>query len=73
MGEKKTMKRIRYLFYWTGLSKDVKKFYQSYKESQLTRRVKVKDRVPMTPVTRPELPFQVINVDIKAINMCCAK
>ncbi|GFW96078.1 transposon Ty3-G Gag-Pol polyprotein [Trichonephila clavipes] len=31
---------------------------------QLTRSVRVKDRSPITPVARPELPFQVVNMDL---------
>ncbi|GFU53464.1 retrovirus-related Pol polyprotein from transposon opus [Trichonephila clavipes] len=31
---------------------------------QLTRSVRIKDRSPITPVARPELPFQVVNMDL---------
>ncbi|GFX58447.1 retrovirus-related Pol polyprotein from transposon opus [Trichonephila clavipes] len=47
-----------------GLRADVKKFCESRKECQLTRSVRVKDRSPITPVARPELPFQVVNMDL---------
>ncbi|GFU24797.1 retrovirus-related Pol polyprotein from transposon opus [Trichonephila clavipes] len=47
-----------------GLRADVKKFCESCKECQLTRSVKIKDRSPITPVARPELPFQVVNMDL---------
>ncbi|GFT15799.1 retrovirus-related Pol polyprotein from transposon opus [Trichonephila clavipes] len=43
---------------------DVKKFCESCKECQLTRSVRIKDRSPITPVARPELPFQVVNMDL---------
>ncbi|GFV77215.1 retrovirus-related Pol polyprotein from transposon opus [Trichonephila clavipes] len=64
MGPKKTIKRIKYSFFWEGLRADVKKFCESCKECQLTRSVRIKDRPPITPVARPELPFQVVNMDL---------
>ncbi|GFY28752.1 retrovirus-related Pol polyprotein from transposon opus [Trichonephila clavipes] len=47
-----------------GLRADVKKFCESRKECQLTRSVRIKDRSPITPVARPELPFQMVNMDL---------
>ncbi|GFW15624.1 retrovirus-related Pol polyprotein from transposon opus [Trichonephila clavipes] len=47
-----------------GLRADVKKFCESCKECQLTRSVRIKDRSPITPVARPEFPFQVVNMDL---------
>ncbi|GFV03968.1 retrovirus-related Pol polyprotein from transposon opus [Trichonephila clavipes] len=64
MGPKKTIERIKYSFFWVGLRADVKKFCESCKECQLTRSVRIKDRPPITPVARPELPFQVVNMDL---------
>ncbi|GFV63937.1 CCHC-type domain-containing protein [Trichonephila clavipes] len=64
MGPKKTLQRIKYSFFWEGLRADVKKFCYSCNECQLTRLVRVKDRSPITPVARPELPFQVVNMDL---------
>ncbi|GFU19850.1 retrovirus-related Pol polyprotein from transposon opus [Trichonephila clavipes] len=58
MGLKKTLERIKYSFFWEGLRADVKKFCESCKECPLTRSVRIKDRSPITPVSRPELPFQ---------------
>ncbi|GFV34627.1 hypothetical protein TNCV_1449331 [Trichonephila clavipes] len=58
MSPKKTLKRIKYSFFWKGLRADVKKLGESCKECQLTRSVRIKDRSPITPVARPELPFQ---------------
>ncbi|GFV69370.1 retrovirus-related Pol polyprotein from transposon opus [Trichonephila clavipes] len=46
------------------LRADVKKFCESCKECQLTRSVRIKDRSPITPVARSELPFQVVNMDL---------
>ncbi|GFY24324.1 retrovirus-related Pol polyprotein from transposon opus [Trichonephila clavipes] len=64
MGPKKTIERIKYSFFWEGLRADVKKFCESCEECQLTRSVRIKDRSPITPVARSELPFQVVNMDL---------
>ncbi|GFX57909.1 retrovirus-related Pol polyprotein from transposon opus [Trichonephila clavipes] len=64
MGLKKTLERIKYSFFWEGLRADVKKFCESCKECQLTRSVRIKDRSSSTPVARPELPFEVGNMDL---------
>ncbi|GFT48050.1 retrovirus-related Pol polyprotein from transposon opus [Trichonephila clavipes] len=64
MGPKKTLERIKYSLFWEGLSSNVKKFCESCKECQLTRSVRIKDRSSSTPVARPELPFEVGNMDL---------
>ncbi|GFT69438.1 retrovirus-related Pol polyprotein from transposon opus [Trichonephila clavipes] len=65
MGPKKTIQaEDKYSFFWEGLSSNVKKFCESCKECQLTRSVRIKDRSPITPVARSELPFQVVNMDL---------
>ncbi|GFV40634.1 retrovirus-related Pol polyprotein from transposon opus [Trichonephila clavipes] len=64
MGPKKTLERIEYSFFWEGLRSNVKKFCESCKECQLTRSVRIKDRSLITPMSRPELPFQVVNMDL---------
>ncbi|GFT51574.1 retrovirus-related Pol polyprotein from transposon opus [Trichonephila clavipes] len=74
MGPKKTLKRIKYSFFWEGLRADVKKFCESCKACQLTRSVRIKDRSLITPMARPELPFQVVNMDlIGPIDPPCSK
>ncbi|GFU34943.1 retrovirus-related Pol polyprotein from transposon opus [Trichonephila clavipes] len=65
MGPKKTRwNESKYSFFWEGLRADVKKFCESCKECQLTRSVRIKDRSSSTPVARPELPFEVGNMDL---------
>ncbi|GFU56881.1 retrovirus-related Pol polyprotein from transposon opus [Trichonephila clavipes] len=64
MGPKKTLERIKYSFFWEGLRADVKKFCESCKACQLTRSVRIKDRSSNTSVARPELPFEVGNMDL---------
>ncbi|GFT42515.1 retrovirus-related Pol polyprotein from transposon opus [Trichonephila clavipes] len=63
-GSQNTLERIKYSFFWEGLRADVKKFCESCKECQLTRSVRIKDRSSSTPVARPELPFEVGNMDL---------
>ncbi|GFY28536.1 retrovirus-related Pol polyprotein from transposon opus [Trichonephila clavipes] len=58
MGPKKTLERIKYSLFWEGLRANVKKFCESCKECQLTRSVRIKDRSLLTPMARPELPFE---------------
>ncbi|CAL1289172.1 unnamed protein product [Larinioides sclopetarius] len=43
---------------------EVKKYCDSCNECQLAQTVKTSDRTPITPVVRPELPFQVVNIDL---------
>ncbi|GFV16237.1 retrovirus-related Pol polyprotein from transposon opus [Trichonephila clavipes] len=66
MGPKRmTLERIKYSFFFGRVTRaNVKKFCESCKECQLTRSVGIKDRSPITPVARPELPFQVVNMDL---------
>ncbi|GFY28889.1 retrovirus-related Pol polyprotein from transposon opus [Trichonephila clavipes] len=64
MVTKKTLERIKFSFFWEGLRADVKKFCELCKECHLTRSVRFKDRSPITPGARPELPFQVVNMDL---------
>ncbi|GFY16057.1 retrovirus-related Pol polyprotein from transposon opus [Trichonephila clavipes] len=64
MVPKKTLERIKYSFFWEGLRSNGKKFCESCKECQLTPSVRIKDRSPITPAARPELPFQVVNMDL---------
>ena len=63
MGEKKTRERIRLSFYWPGLRRDVKEYVTSCSSCQLRSRVTTTDRVPITPITRADIPFQVLNLD----------
>ncbi|GFV76541.1 integrase_H2C2 domain-containing protein [Trichonephila clavipes] len=42
MGPKKTLEQIKYYFFWEGLMADVKKFWESCKECQLTGSVMIK-------------------------------
>ncbi|XP_055936794.1 uncharacterized protein LOC129966395 [Argiope bruennichi] len=64
MGLKKTSERIKYSFYWPNMTDDIKNFCKSCKECQLRSPEKMIDKIPITPVLRPELPFEIVNIDL---------
>ncbi|GBM79913.1 hypothetical protein AVEN_173896-1 [Araneus ventricosus] len=61
---RKTKERICYSSCCPGISQDVETFCKRCKEYQLRSPEKKTDRIPITPVSGPDLPFQVVNVDI---------
>ncbi|GFU11011.1 retrovirus-related Pol polyprotein from transposon 412 [Trichonephila clavipes] len=63
LGEQKTMQRIKYSFYWPTIKQDVKRFCESCKICQLRKPITYRDRVPIQPLVRPEIPFEVWSVD----------
>jgi len=63
LGERKTRERIRLSFYWPGLRKSVLTHVQSCGDCQLGFRPVTTDRVPITPITRADVPFQVMNMN----------
>ncbi|GFU85830.1 hypothetical protein TNCV_2036611 [Trichonephila clavipes] len=63
LGESKTKQRIKYSFFWPKLKQDVKSFCQSCKTCQLRRGLTYRDKIPITPIVRPENPFEVWSVD----------
>ena len=63
LGERKTRERIRLSFYWPGLRKIVLTHVQSCCECQLRSRPVTTDRVQITPITRADVPFQVMNIE----------
>ncbi|GBM98543.1 hypothetical protein AVEN_30140-1, partial [Araneus ventricosus] len=64
MGARKTKERIRYNFYWPNMSNDIADFVRTCMGCQLRRKDKISDRTPITPVARPELPFETVNIDL---------
>ncbi|GFS82288.1 hypothetical protein NPIL_576731 [Nephila pilipes] len=64
MGFKKTSERIRFNFWWPDLKKDILEYCKSCNNCQLRSQEKATDKIPITPVLRPDLPFEVVNVDI---------
>ncbi|GFY33754.1 hypothetical protein TNCV_4594661 [Trichonephila clavipes] len=63
LGESKTKQRIKYSFFWPKLKQDVRSFCQSCKTCQLRRGLTYRDRIPITPLVRPENPFEVWSVN----------
>jgi len=63
LGERKTRESIRLSFYWPKLRYSVRQYVMSCTNCQLRSRIKTTDRVLITPVTRAEIPFQVLNMD----------
>jgi len=63
LGERKTRERIRLSFFWPELRKSVVSYVRQCANCQLRSRPLTTDRVPITPVTRCDVPFQVLNVD----------
>jgi len=63
MGERKASQRIKLSFYWPGLKKSVRQYTASCKDCQLRSRKLTTDRVPITPITRDEVPYQTLNMD----------
>ncbi|GFX16541.1 CCHC-type domain-containing protein [Trichonephila clavipes] len=59
----KTRQRIKYSFYWPTIKQDVKRFCESRKICQLRKPITYRDRVPIQPLVRPEIPFEVWSVD----------
>ena len=60
----KTSERIRLNFYWPSLKQDVFSFTASCQPCQLRARTKKTDRVPISPMIRPTLPFIVCHADV---------
>ncbi|GFV47000.1 hypothetical protein TNCV_3033971 [Trichonephila clavipes] len=64
MGVKKTKERIKYNFFWPNMSGEIAEFVQTCKGCQLRKPGKIGDRAPITPIVRPELPFEIVNIDV---------
>ena len=63
LGERKTCQRIKLSFYWPGLKKTVRQYVISCQDCQLRARKLTNDRVPITPITKDQIPFQTLNMD----------
>ena len=63
LGERKTRERIRLSFFWPSMRRDIERYVHSCKDCQLRSRPMTIDRVPITPITRAELPFRVMYMD----------
>ncbi|GBL91356.1 hypothetical protein AVEN_203504-1 [Araneus ventricosus] len=59
----KTRKNLRNSFFWEGMGNDVRSNDNSSKGYQITQTVKTRDKMPSTPVAKPELSGQVGKAD----------
>ncbi|GFX60434.1 retrovirus-related Pol polyprotein from transposon 17.6 [Trichonephila clavipes] len=64
MGVKKTKERIKYNFFWPNMSGEIAEFVQTCKGCQLRKPEKIGDKAPITPIVHPELPFEIVNIDV---------
>lgn len=64
LGPKKTKARIKNSFYWPGVEPDVAEHSKTCHGRQIRSERRRGDRVPITPLTRPDHPYQVVNVDV---------
>ncbi|GFY14596.1 transposon Ty3-I Gag-Pol polyprotein [Trichonephila clavipes] len=46
------------------MSGKIAEFVQTCKGCQLRKPEKIGDRAPITPIVRPELPFEIVNIDV---------
>jgi len=63
LGQRKTPERVRLSFYWPRMRHDIQVYVRSCTQCQLRSRQVRTDHVPITPITRANLPFQVMNMD----------
>ncbi|GFV52144.1 hypothetical protein TNCV_5070651 [Trichonephila clavipes] len=64
LGAHKTIQRIKFSFYWPGMVNEIEAYCSSCHGCQLRKVIRSVDKIPITPVSHPELPFQVVNVDL---------
>nr|XP_050025119.1 uncharacterized protein LOC126519867 [Dermacentor andersoni] len=64
LGCRKTRARIKLSFFWPGVEKDVQAFCNSCHGCQIRADKRQSDRVPITPLVRPQYPFQKVNLDV---------
>ncbi|XP_064482824.1 uncharacterized protein LOC135395659 [Ornithodoros turicata] len=63
LSQKKTLQRIKGSFYWPGISGEVKRYCQSCHGCQIKSPARWSDKAPITPIARPSVRFQVVNMD----------
>ena len=61
---KKTYHRVRAYFYWPKMSNGIKEYVKSCAACQKHLRRTKRDKIPIKPVTRADVAFQHVNVDI---------
>jgi len=64
LGNQKTSERIRLSFFWPNMKHDILSYTSSCQPCQLRARAKRTDKVPITPIVRPTVPFVMCHADI---------
>lgn len=64
LAARKTVERIKFSFFWPSMSKEIKDYCSTCHKCQTRKVIRSSDKIPITPITRPKLPFQVVNIDI---------
>ncbi|GFX23027.1 retrovirus-related Pol polyprotein from transposon opus [Trichonephila clavipes] len=59
LGDHKTIQRIKFSFYWPGMVNEIKAYCSSCHGCQLRKVIHSVGKIPITPVSGPELSFQV--------------
>lgn len=62
MRPRKLYKESGIPFYCDGMAKEIKQFCESCLGCQLTKGMKVNNRAPISSVSCPKLPLQIVNV-----------
>ena len=63
LGEWKTCQCVKLSFYWPGLKRSVREYVMSCHDCQLRSRKLTTDRVPITHITKHQIPLQTLNMD----------
>ena len=61
--EQRTRNRVQASFYWPGMRKDLSTYVKSCTDCQLRARARTEDRVPITPMVRPDLLWVRVHMD----------
>lgn len=64
LGFRKTNARVKLSFSWPGMEREIREHCNSCHGCQVRADRKQTDRVPITPLVRPQYPFQKVNVDV---------
>lgn len=60
---KKTQQPIKNSFYWPNMQEQIGKYCKDCHYCQLSARPRTRDRVPITPLVGPDVPFQTVVMD----------
>jgi len=64
LGRKKTLERIKYFFYWPKIFTEVSDYCKKCYPCQFRKRRKCWDKIPITPIPRPNECFTIVHIDM---------